>query len=145
VGYEIIVIVWLLFMFCGCAGLYSFATYQPVKAKTRGIPEEAIVEAPKAKVYTIDDEEESIRTWKEAVKHSASPNRPLYYAHITVQKFNPHHKPSYQYYNGKGFGFLTYHGGLLCNNGTDWIKKHYEKYPDGILPEQTITKRRVKA
>jgi len=59
-------------------------------------------------------------------------------------KLNNHYKVVYPSYAGNGFGYLTYHGTLLCNNSNDWLKVHYRKYPGGVLPEQTIVRGRVK-
>lgn len=53
-------------------------------------------------------------------------------------------KPTYDTYNGNGFGYTTHNlnriGELtqpLCGN---WLKKHYKKYPNGKLPKQTMTR-----
>lgn len=54
-------------------------------------------------------------------------------------------KPNAPSYNGDGFGYLFYHGALLCNDGKrDWIAFHYQKYPEGKLPKQTMEIVRVK-
>lgn len=49
-------------------------------------------------------------------------------------------KPTYQYYNGRGYGKLKYHH----NGYTSWLNSHYAKYPNGQLPIQSMTVQKVK-
>lgn len=151
--YTIILSFWLLTTFYTCCSLYCFATYQPVKQEAQQ-PELASTELVEAE---IRDNEGQLA----AVKRSMSPNRPLYYASIRQPKpiwhydknfhIVNHYKASYPSYNNNGFGYP--HNGygsasiavgrltpLLCS--IDWLNAHYAKYPAGILPEQTIERRR---
>ncbi len=50
-------------------------------------------------------------------------------------------KPNAPCYNGNGFGILTYHHISLVKN---WLPSHYQKYPNGKLPEQIIIKSKSK-
>ena len=105
--------------------------------------------------------------WKDMIKQAKpqSPTRRIYYDHISVAKPFWHEdkdyhivihdrQPGYPEYSSNGYGFPNdgcCNGGVtigkltpvLC--GKAWLDQHYEKYPGGFLPEQTMTRGKVTA
>jgi len=111
------------------------------------------------------------REYLDRIKRSGTPSRPHYYDHIPTPKRWWHYDkqgnlivtgclPDYPNYGVNGYGYpghLSWReesnwmpsriaiGKLtkpLC--GEEWLANHYEKYPNGVLPEQTITKQIIK-
>jgi len=56
---------------------------------------------------------------------------------------NGNGQPHREFYNGRGYGYLTYHAGTF--GGRSWLSDHYEKYPKGKLPEQKLVVVRSKS
>ena len=101
---------------------------------------------------------ECIEWWQGMIKDTKpqSPTHLAYYEHIRIEKpvlrhdkdFDVHItcKPDYPSYGGNGFGKVfmpSISSAIRDYSVNQWIAKHYEKYPNGILPEQTIEKKKV--
>ena len=201
-NYEILAVIWLLFIFFGCAGLYCFAVPCPILRKNLAMPRleaavsteghyeqpamvcnftneqyrNAWIEALQGHYYGTGSEHYTVASylgdavklnfaisgkyctawWQNMIKATKpqSPTCLAYYEHIpkpTPYKFYVEHKvvdfTKNGGYGGNGYGkcFMPSISHWLRDNGINsWLKEHYKKYPNGILPEQTMTRCKVK-